>query len=94
MSIDHDYIAAYDVSDQRRLRRALNAMLEHALVRQKSVFELRMRRRDALRLARHMRRILNADEDRFVLLRISSRTPCIALGAAPKSTRTGYFVVS
>jgi len=89
-----DYLAAYDIAHPRRLRRALKVLLDHAISRQKSVFEVRLDARafDSLRWG--MEDVIDPDEDRFMLLRLSSARECDALGIAPRHIEEDFFLVS
>ena len=67
------YIAAYDISDARRLRRALDTLKCYATGGQESLFECYLSVAERLRLIEEMRCIVDGEEDRFVLLRLEQR---------------------
>lgn len=93
MQQTNDYIAAYDIASARRLRQALKLLLQHAISRQKSVFEVRLDDTDFEQLRSAMTAIINPAEDRFMLLRISGYRQCDALGIAPHHVRDNFFLV-
>jgi CRISPR-associated protein Cas2 len=87
------YIAAYDVSDQRRLREALKLLKGYASGRQKSVFECFLTMSERRDLLDGVHAVLDADEDRFVLLRLDARGKVRTLGKAVKPVDPPWFYV-
>lgn len=59
------YLAAYDVSDSRRLARALHAVRMYATGGQKSVHEIFLTAAEKAELLRDLAEILHHVEDRF-----------------------------
>ncbi|TPW09842.1 MAG: CRISPR-associated protein Cas2 [Halothiobacillaceae bacterium] len=59
------YIAAYDISDARRLRRALDTLKCYATGGQESLFECYLSVAERLRLIEEMRCIVDGEEDRL-----------------------------
>ncbi|MGB9611114.1 MAG: CRISPR-associated endonuclease Cas2 [Bryobacteraceae bacterium] len=76
------YLAAYDISDPGRLRRALHVMKQYASGGQKSVFECFLTEAEKQRLIGEMREVIDAREDRFFLIPIEMRSPVKTLGIA------------
>ena len=60
------YIAAYDISDAKRLRKALYAVRGYASGGQKSVFECFLTAAEKRALLDSIRLIINPKEDRFL----------------------------
>jgi len=67
------HIAAYDISSDERLRDALKVLKGYASGRQKSVFECFLTRTERERLLADVRRVLDPDEDRFLMVRLDPR---------------------
>ena len=76
MSTRKLYIAAYDISNPRRLRQALKILKGYACGRQKSVFECYLTPAEYWRLIKEMRALLDETEDRFLLIRHDPRRYC------------------
>ena len=87
------YIAAYDVSDQQRLRQALHAVKGYATGGQKSVFECFLTNREREELLEEIRSLLDADEDRFLLIRLDPRSRVQTLGIAVEPNDPEYYYV-
>ena len=87
------YIAAYDVSDQRRLREALKLLKGYASGRQKSVFECFLTMAERRELLAGVRSVLDSEEDRFVLLRLDARGKVRTLGKAVEPVDPPWFYV-
>jgi CRISPR-associated protein Cas2 len=87
------YIAAYDVSDAGRLRDALKLLKGYASGRQKSVFECFLTQAEKGELLAGVRAVLDAEEDRFVLLRLDPRGKVRTLGKAVKPVDPPWFYV-
>lgn len=87
------YLAAYDVSDDGRLRDALRLVRAYATGGQKSVHEVFLTTAEKLQLLRGMRSLLDSTEDRFFLLRLDPRAKCHTLGAATPPADPSYFYV-
>jgi len=87
------YIAAYDVSDDRRLRDALKVLKGYASGRQKSVFECFLTAAERRALVSEMRALLDPVEDRFLLLRLEPRGKIRVRGKAVKPVDPPWFYV-
>lgn len=89
----HLYIAAYDVSSPTRLQDALKVLKGYASGRQKSVFECFLTPAERKALLEDIQTLLNAEEDRFMLLRLEPRGKVRVRGKAIKPTDPSYFYV-
>jgi len=87
------YLAAYDVSDPTRLRKALQVVKEYATGGQKSVYECYLSDAERTRLLRDLGLVLDEREDRFMLLRLDPRSRVRILGIAVKPADPDYFYV-
>jgi len=87
------YIAAYDVSDSRRLRAALQVLKDYASGRQKSVFECFLTKGERQELLTRMQDLLNPAEDRFVLIKLDPRGKMQARGKAVIAKDPPWFYV-
>jgi len=76
------YLAAYDICDPKRLRKALAVMKQFATGGQKSVFECFLTEAEKERLVREMRDVIERREDRFFLIPVEMRSPVRVLGIA------------
>ncbi len=87
------YIAAYDISDDKRLRRALSIARDYATGGQKSVHECFLTDDEWQQLLQRMARVIDPEEDRFLLVRISqnAHTRTLGLGEAPSQPGYWYF---
>jgi CRISPR-associated protein Cas2 len=74
------YLAAYDIRDPSRLRRALHVLLDFALGRQKSVFECPLDGNEPSELIARIQEVIDPAEDRFALVRLDRRCATYALG--------------
>lgn len=87
------YIAAYDVSDDRRLRDALKVLKGYASGRQKSVFECFLTAAERHALVSEIRALLDPVEDRFLLLRLEPRGKIRVRGKAVKPVDPPWFYI-
>ena len=76
------YIAAYDVSDHRRLRAAHRILKAYASGWQKSVFECFLTRAECQRLLAEVGEVIDPVEDRFLVIRLDPRSAVRTLGRA------------
>jgi CRISPR-associated protein Cas2 len=79
------YLAAYDISDQGRLRAALHCVRAYATGGQKSVHEVWLTPAEKGQLLGDMGYILEEDTDSFLLIRLDARQTVhtLGLGIAP-----------
>jgi CRISPR-associated protein Cas2 len=87
------YLAAYDIASADRLRRALYCLKKYATGGQKSVFECYLTQTERRELLREMKGIIDAGEDRFLLLRLDPRGRVRTLGIAVKPVDPAFFYV-
>jgi CRISPR-associated protein Cas2 len=87
------HIAAYDISDDRRLREALKILKGYAAGRQKSVFECFLTAAERKHLVYEIQALLDPVEDRFVLLRLEPRGKTRVRGKAVKPMDPPWFYV-
>ncbi len=76
------YLAAYDISCNRRLRKALHVLRGYASGGQKSVFECYLTHAEKSCLLKDICAIIDPEEDRFILLKLSGREYIYTLGIA------------
>lgn len=76
------HIAAYDIADSKRLRKALHAVRSYASGGQKSVFECFLTIDERQTLLATIKDIIDPDEDRFLLLKLDARCRINVLGKA------------
>lgn len=76
------HLAAYDVTEPRRLAAALDVVRAFATGGQKSVHEIWLTPAEKAVLVQMMSLILDEDEDRFLLLRLDPRARVHTLGKA------------
>jgi CRISPR-associated protein Cas2 len=88
------YIAAYDISDDRRLRDALRILKGYASGRQKSVFECFLSEAEKDHLIQRVRGVIDSEEDRFLLLRLDRRGKILTLGRAVAPVDPPWYYVS
>jgi CRISPR-associated protein Cas2 len=87
------YLAAYDISDPARLRRALEAIKGHASGGQRSVFECFLDEAERRELLADMQGLLDLREDRFMLLPLARAADVRTLGIAVKPVDPDYYYV-
>lgn len=87
------YIAAYDIADNKRLRKALYAVRAYASGGQKSVFECYLSASEKAALLAEIASIIDLLEDRFLLLKLDTRCRVRTLGkAVPPQDGSFYYV--
>jgi len=85
------YLAAYDIADAVRLRRALFLVKGYATGGQKSVYECFLTEAEKGRLLDRLDDILEDEEDRFALIRLDPRGTVHALGIAVAPEDPPFF---
>ncbi len=76
------YLAAYDISCNRRLRKALYAVRGYASGGQKSVFECFLSPAEKTELLETVSQIIDHQEDRFMLIQLAGVKHIRTLGKA------------
>lgn len=87
------YIAAYDICDAKRLRRALAVLKDYATGGQKSVFECFLTDAEKAELLNRVQREIERREDKFLLLRLDPRGEIRVHGKGIRPENPRYFVV-
>ncbi len=87
------YLAAYDISCSRRLRKALYVLRGFASGGQKSVFECFLTPAEKAELLENIGRVIDPIEDRFILLRLAGATHIRTLGKAVAPQDGSFFYV-
>lgn len=88
------YLAAYDVADPRRLRRALGVVKGYATGGQKSAYECFLTPSECRVLMEEMRAVLDLDEDRFLLVALGPAAGAKTLGIASPPADPDVYVVA
>ena len=78
------YLVAYDVRSPSRLRRMLNLLKEYASGGQKSAFECYLSITERKELLARVEQTMDAEEDAFLLIRLTGRDAVATLGIAVK----------
>ncbi len=87
------YLAAYDITDPRRLRQALYTLKAYASGGQKSVFECFLTPLERQTLLNEITVILDLNEDRFMLLPLAHPDGIRVLGIAVKPEDPDYYYI-
>jgi CRISPR-associated protein Cas2 len=87
------YLAAYDISCNRRLRKALYVLRGYASGGQKSVFECFLTASEKRQLLEEIAQVINPAEDRFILLRLEGVKYIRTLGKAVLPQDGTFFYV-
>lgn len=85
------HLAAYDIRDPARLRRALKAVKRYASGGQRSAHECWLTLQDIHELLGDMREVMDADEDCFGLIPLDPRRGVLTLGRAIKPVDPDFF---
>ncbi|MCE7915029.1 MAG: CRISPR-associated endonuclease Cas2 [Nitrosomonas sp. PRO4] len=87
------YLAAYDISCNRRLRQALYVLRSYASGGQKSVFECYLTLSEKSNLLNEMNSIIDLEEDRFILMRLIGVKHIYTLGKAVLPQDGSFYYV-
>jgi CRISPR-associated protein Cas2 len=87
------YLAAYDISCNRRLRKALYVLRGYASGGQKSVFECFLSSTEKAQLLDEISLVIDPVEDRFILIRLAGPKHIRSLGKAVLPQDGSYFYV-
>lgn len=85
------YLAAYDVSDEGRLRAALHCVRAYATGGQKSVHEVWLTAREKGDLMADMAQILSPAMDSFLLIQLDARQKVYTLGLGIAPSYPDWF---
>lgn len=87
------FVAAYDVRDPKRLRKALEVLKKYSTGGQKSVFECYLTEAERATLLSDIGAVLDPAADKFLLLPVDARREVKVLGkAVPPSDPPFYYV--
>lgn len=87
------FIAAYDIRDSKRLRKALKVVRAYASGGQKSVYECFLTTTEKSALLSDVRGVIDVAEDRFFLLKLDTRCQVFTLGkAVPPQDGAFYYI--
>lgn len=87
------FIAAYDIRDNKRLRKALKVVRAYASGGQKSVFECFLTNAEKSALLAEIEDVVDTSEDRFFLLKLDARCRVLTLGkAVPPQDGSFYYI--
>lgn len=87
------HLAAYDISEPRRLVAALKLMRAFATGGQKSVHELYLTPAERQSMVEDMSVLMDLETDRFLLLRLDPRSRVHTLGKAVTPSDPDFFYV-
>jgi CRISPR-associated protein Cas2 len=87
------YLAAYDISCNRRLRKALYVLRGFSSGGQKSVFECFLTPAEKAQLLEAIGQVINPEEDRFILLQLAGANHIRTLGKAVVPQDGSFFYV-
>lgn len=87
------YLAAYDISEPRRLAAALKLARAHATGGQKSLHEVFLTPAERRELLHVMSVLVDEQTDRFLLIRLDPRGRVYTLGKAVAPADPDYFYV-
>ena len=87
------HLAAYDISEPRRLSAALKLARAYATGGQRSVHELFLTPAERQKLVEDMSVLIDMDTDRFLLLKLDPRSRVHTLGKAVAPADPDYFYV-
>jgi len=85
------YLAAYDITSQRRLRRVQKSLKSLSLGGQKSIFECYLTKAERSALMKHIQSLVEPADDRFLLLRLDPRSRVRTLGCALPPSDPDWF---
>ncbi|MRJ02045.1 MAG: CRISPR-associated endonuclease Cas2 [Epsilonproteobacteria bacterium] len=66
-------VIAYDISDEQRLQRVAHFLENYGIRVQRSIFELEMVYKDAVRVLQKVEDFMDKEEDRCYLFRVSAK---------------------
>lgn len=85
------FLAAYDIGEARRLRKALDVMKQYATGGQKSVFECFLTAPEKGRLVAEIAQVIEPSEDRFFLIPIGAEGEIRILGIAVQPSDPPFY---
>lgn len=86
------YLAAYDIRDAARLRKALHCTRQHATGGQKSVHECWLSTPEKSQLLRDIHALLDDGQDHFALIPLDARRPALLMGTAKAPADPDFYL--
>ena len=87
----HLFLVGYDISCDRRLRRALKVVKGHAVGGQKSLYECWLTAGELQQAMHAMRVLIDPEEDRVVFVQLDPRAQVRTLGVAVEPVDGDFF---
>ena len=87
------FLAAYDVRDDSRLRRALHVLKDYTCGDQKSVFECYLTPNERKKLISRVLSVICEDEDYFLIVPLRQSAPVKAIGMATPPIDAGFLYI-
>lgn len=94
MNSRHLFLVGYDISENACRQRVLRHVQGHALGGQKSFYECWLSVAELQTLLAQLRRRIDADTDRVVLVRLDARSQSLQLGQAQDIASDDFFHVA
>ncbi len=88
------HIAAYDVTDAKRLRRMLHVVKDYATGGQKSAYECYLSSREIRELMMRVAATIDSSQDRFSCVELKQSRATKTLGKAVAPSNPGYFYIA
>ena len=90
----HLFLIGYDIRTSQRRARALRQVQQHALGGQKSFYECWLTVAELQDLLNSLKKGIDGESDRVVLIRLDARTQSITLGQTESLVDPDYFHIS
>ena len=87
------FLAAYDVREPKRLKRALHILRDYTCGGQKSVFECYLTVSEKQRLIKRVLALLDETEDFFLIVPLRQSTPVKAIGTATTPVDASFLYI-
>jgi len=90
----HYYVIAYDISDQRNRRRALQQLRQYSFGYQNSVFEAQLLLRNKEALCQELESLLDPATDRLLCARLDRDSLCDQLGTGTMTPLKKFLLIN
>jgi CRISPR/Cas system-associated endoribonuclease Cas2 len=87
------WLCAYDINANSSRYRCLKILRKHSLIYQKSAFEVCLERRSSIDLLTSILANIDADLDRYLMLRVSAANNVWRLGAGSIGQDMGHLLI-
>ena len=87
------YLACYDISDPRRLRKVHRTVQAYAIGGQESFYECWLTESDRTELLERIQSIFDPGEDRFRLFRLNPNAETVFMGIATRQSLKPFLVL-